>query len=162
LASWLHGVAYRTAMRAKRDLARRRLHERRAKSMPQSKPSWDLALRELQAVVDEEIQGLPEKYRAPFVLCCLETKSKAEAALELGWKVGTVSSRLVQGRKLLQQRLTRRGITLTAVLGAVALTPEGSTAAVPLLLADATVNAAVLLATGKTAGAISTEVATLV
>jgi len=69
VASWLHGVAYRTAMRAKRDLARRRLHERQTMAMAKTQPHWDLALLDLQGIVDEEIQRLPEKYRAPFVLC---------------------------------------------------------------------------------------------
>jgi RNA polymerase sigma factor (sigma-70 family) len=163
LTSWLHGVAFHTAIRAKRDLARRRLHERQAKPMSDAKPSWDLALRELQATVDEEVQRLPEKYRAPFVLCCLESKSKAEAALELGCPVGTVSSRLDQARKRLQQRLTRRGVTLSALLGAAALCPRGSTAAVPAVLANRTIRGALLYAASKTAaaGCVSAEAAAL-
>src|SRR5262249_7454864 len=54
VASWLHGVAYRTAMRAKRDLARRRFHERQAMAMAKTKSQWDLALQDLQGIVDEE------------------------------------------------------------------------------------------------------------
>jgi RNA polymerase sigma factor (sigma-70 family) len=153
LASWLHGVAYLTALRAKRDLARRRHHERQAVPMSAAKPSWDFALQELQAAVDDEVRQLPEKYRAPFVLCCLESKSKAEAALELGWKEGTVSSRLNQARKRLQQRLTRRGITLSTVLAAAALSPRAGTAAVAAGLARRTVQAALLFAAGNTGAA---------
>src|SRR5581483_1814108 len=56
VASWLHGVAYRSALQIRRDTVRRRAHEKQAQSMPQQKYSGELACRELQAVLDEEVQ----------------------------------------------------------------------------------------------------------
>src|SRR5438105_347823 len=51
LGSWLHGVAYRVAMKAMKNMRKRRAHEHR---VPVAAPSAsDLAWRELQAVLIE-------------------------------------------------------------------------------------------------------------
>src|SRR5438874_4881810 len=55
IASWLHGVAHPVAMNVKRAATRRRLHWEQAKAAPRSAPERDLAWREVQAVLDEEI-----------------------------------------------------------------------------------------------------------
>jgi RNA polymerase sigma factor (sigma-70 family) len=163
LASWLHSAAYRAAMNAKRAATRRRVHEGRARAMRRESSSADVSWREVQAVLDEEILRLGEKYRAVFVLCCVEGRSRAEAARELDLKEGTVSSRLAVAKKQLQERLARRGIVLSAVLAAAALAAGRGQASVSALLGEATVRAALAGAAGGTpaAGIVSPRIAAL-
>ncbi len=159
LGSWLHGVAYRVAMRARQQAVRRRAREARAATAVPGDPSWQAAWQEVQVILDEEIRALPEKYRAAFVLCCLEGCPQAEAARRLGVKEGTVWSRLAQARRLLRERLARRGVALSAVLAATALA-AGRAPAVPAALAAATVKAASLFAGAGAvpAGAVAANV----
>jgi RNA polymerase sigma factor (sigma-70 family) len=152
LASWLYGVAYRTAMKAKRGAARRRNHEARLRERtPPAAPSptWD----DVQAVLDEEIQRLPESFRSAFVLCALQGQTVPAAAAELGVKEGTLSWRLARARQRLRQQLSRRGIELSAVLAALSLVPGAGEAAVPAALAGATIRFGLSVAAGGPAAA---------
>jgi len=62
VANWLYGVAYRTALRARRDTARRHLHEmRRCEKKSFVAEDNDSAWREHREMLDEEIHRLPAK-----------------------------------------------------------------------------------------------------
>jgi RNA polymerase sigma factor (sigma-70 family) len=149
VASWLHGVAYRIARKAKLATARRHQRERRVAVPEAQPPSADLAARDLQAILDEELRRLPEKCRAPFILCCLEGRSRKETAAELGWNEGTLSCRIAQARRLLQAGLARRGVTLSAALTAGVLWRDTASAGVPVTLVKPTLQAALLVAAGQ-------------
>lgn len=118
LASWLFGVALRLAMKMKADASKRRQHENSVPVAPSTPPD-DLAWRELQSALDQELGRLPERQRLPLLLCYLEGLSQEEAAARLGWPRGTLKRRLECGRDALRQRLTRRGLTLAGGLLAV-------------------------------------------
>jgi RNA polymerase sigma factor (sigma-70 family) len=71
LANWLYRVAQRVAQRARAQDAKRRTRERRPTDRQSAESLDETTWRELRLVLDEEIGGLPEKYRAPLVLCYL-------------------------------------------------------------------------------------------
>jgi RNA polymerase sigma factor (sigma-70 family) len=148
VASWLHGVAYRTAMNARRIKARKREEQGGVDREGREQPVTEAALREVQAILDGEVNRLPQKNRVPFVLCCLEGKSKSEVAQMLGWRAGTVSSRLAQARKELRRRLRLRGVSLSAALCAVAVARPAASA-VPAIFMAETVRAALSYVSGK-------------
>jgi RNA polymerase sigma factor (sigma-70 family) len=138
VGSWLYGVAYRIARKASAEAARRRRRERQAAELRPAAPGFDAAWRGLQAVLDEELNGLPEKYRLPLILCYLEGQTHDEAARQLGLPAGTVKSRLARGRVRLRGRLARRGLNLAAVPFAAVLATQAASGALPPGLLHAT------------------------
>jgi RNA polymerase sigma factor (sigma-70 family) len=155
LGGWLHGAAWRVALRAKKVGAASRAGLVRLGSpqLHSPDPSEEAAARELRRVLDQELQGLPAKYRAPLVLCDLEGKTHEQAARELGWPKGSLAKRLDGGRERLRARLVRRGVALSAAALAALVTKE-ATASVP----TASLAAAALLAAD---GGASTAAAAL-
>ena len=153
LAAWLHGVALRVASRARVESARRRRIERRALRSEVVSRTTSPERIDLESVIHEELDRLPEKYRSPIVLCYLEGLTHEGAADRLGWPVGTVRGRLARARDLLRSRLTRRGVTASAALAAVGSLTDSARAAVPAALRDATVRAAAEIASGRTIAA---------
>jgi RNA polymerase sigma factor (sigma-70 family) len=115
VGSWLHEVACHIAVKARTRSARQRACEQKTIAVPARDPAVDLVWRDLRPVLDEELNRLPEVYRQPLILCCLEGLTQEEAARQLGWTKGTVSGRIARARQLLQGRLVRRDITLTSV-----------------------------------------------
>src|SRR5262245_48373365 len=151
VASWLHRVAHRVAVEAGRQAARRSAREVPVVEDHLTRPGDDAAWRELRSVLDEELCRLPEKYRAPVVLCYLQGMSNAEAARALGCPSGTVVTRLAWARSRLRKRLTRRGLSASAGLLAAGLLRRAEAATVPPGLINATVRASLLMAAGQTA-----------
>src|SRR5262249_8220357 len=88
LAGRLYKVAFRIALRLRRGVAKREQGEPAAGHMDAVTASdeltVDVARREFQAIVHEEISRLPAKYRTPVVLCYIEGKTNEEAARQLG------------------------------------------------------------------------------
>jgi RNA polymerase sigma factor (sigma-70 family) len=146
VSSWLYGVAHRLAQRTRAEAARRRQLEQRV-AIPDTAASTDnVTWRELREVLDEELARLPEKYRAPLLLCYFEGMTQEEAARQLGWTPRSVKDRLERGRNRLRTRLAKRGVTLSMTLAGSMLAGGLATAAAPTALTETTLRAAVLFA----------------
>jgi RNA polymerase sigma factor (sigma-70 family) len=131
LGCWLHGVAYRTALKARSRVTR---HATDALVGDIPAPATDEAAgRELRAALDRAIDALPAKYRVPFVLCHLQGLTNLQAARQLGCPEGTVATRLSRARQRLRGRLARHGLAVAA-LGALDTGAASLSAAVPSLL----------------------------
>jgi RNA polymerase sigma factor (sigma-70 family) len=176
VGSWLHRVAYRIALKARSRASLQRQNEavRLGGSLALQELSAAEAHREmggllaqerddLRSLLDKELNRLPEKYRAPLVLCYLEGKTQEQAARELSWPAGTVAGRVARGKELLRGRLERRGLLLSApaLVAGIAQSAQGCGVRQALVLS--TIRAAHLFAAGRAvfAGALSANAATL-
>jgi RNA polymerase sigma factor (sigma-70 family) len=130
---WLYLAARRIATRARRGDDRRRVREKaavppRAGTEPDDVLVWE----EVKRAVDDEVAGLPDKYREAVVLCYFAGLTQDQIAAQLRVPRTTAQFRLEKGRRLLEHRLVRRGLALSAAVTAILAAPGDAPAAVPL------------------------------
>src|SRR5262249_40412592 len=104
-----------------------------------------------RSVLYEELDRLPERFRAPIVLCHLEGLTNEQAANQLGLPVRTVQRRLAEGRERLQHRLTALG--LAPASGVPAFGPVAEAALESWI--EATVQVATSVAAGRAVGEVA-------
>ena len=127
VGSWLHGVALRTAQKARGRAAQRHLLES-GTLVADALPARIEQASENDPVLEEELARLPDKYRLPLLLCYYQGQTLEHAAQSLGWPLGTIAGRMSRAREQLRRRLQRRGIIL-AVPAVAAMLAERATAA---------------------------------
>src|SRR5262245_49362795 len=114
VGNWLYGVARQTALNARAMAGRRKERETQAIEVPDppapTQPLWC----DLRPLLDEELTQLPDRYRAVVVLCDLEGQSRSQAARQLGCPEGSVAGWLARARAMLAERLSQRGVALSA------------------------------------------------
>jgi RNA polymerase sigma factor (sigma-70 family) len=151
LSSWLHGVAYRLALKARTQTQRRREHEQPTATDLPAHAVDDPGTRELRHILHEELERLAEKYRAPLMLCYWEGKTRDEAAELLGMTAGAFKKCLERARSLLASRLLRRGLVPSAAVFATLFADSAAKAAVSSVLIQTTAQSAVAFAAGTAA-----------
>lgn len=160
LAAWLHGVAVRTARKALAAVARRRKVEPLAPVRDAASPD-DQSWGEVRRIVHEELHALPDRYRAPLVLCYLQGLTQEQTATALGVTAVAVKKRLERGRGKLRAALARRGFGPAAVLAVLTL-PAGLSAVPPTSIASVSRLAVGFLAGTPVGGTIPAQVLDLV
>jgi RNA polymerase sigma factor (sigma-70 family) len=170
VGSWLHGVAVQVTARVRLGAIRRGIRDRRTNQVaatlaaagPRRTDEFQAERHDGAEVVHQEVSRLPDKYRAPIILCYLEGLTHDEAAARLSWPVGTVRSRLARARDTLRDRLTRRGVTSLAVLGPLTgwlageqVAPSATAVAIHGELVASTAKAVSLFSAARNAAGVS-------
>lgn len=149
LASYLHGVAWHVALKARAKAERERPLVEETAARSNVEPIGEAAWRELARIVEEEVQRLPEKYRTPILLCYWEGLTIEETAWRLNAPTGTIKTRLVKARRQLHARLTRRGVIMPIGVVAMLLVADAGAAAVPSALVSVAVGSIRRFAAGE-------------
>jgi RNA polymerase sigma factor (sigma-70 family) len=138
VGGWLGSVAHRLSMSIRSSRQKRSRRERVMAELGGSRSALaesslaehqhpaittadHLESQEIKETIVAELERLPEKYRAPVVLCDLEGLTHQEAAERLGWPSGSLSRRLGKARAILRHRLASKGLAL-ALIGLTAAT----------------------------------------
>jgi RNA polymerase sigma factor (sigma-70 family) len=180
VAAWLHHVARQKACNALRGKLRRQRHERTAADLLLDKQ--DASWTEIEPVVDESIDELPDSLRAVLVEHFLEQRTQQEIAQRLGASQSTISRQIESALQMLRDALKQRGVmcgaglagllsahtaqaapaSLAASLSKIAMTGLGSgaagVAASSGLLATLSTTTKVVLASAATAAAVAISV----
>jgi RNA polymerase sigma factor (sigma-70 family) len=161
LGAWLYGVAYRTSLKARARRQRRQQRETAVAQVPETAVELAFPDNEVLDLLDEEVQALPEKYRAAVILCELQSRPRREAAQTLNIPEGTVASRLATARRMLRERLARRGVVASAAALTLALSAHRVLSAPPALVLSTLKALTATAAGGLSAGLVSAQVLTL-
>lgn len=162
LGPWIYSVAYRVANRARANRGLRITRENPVADLAPQAPSGDLDGHDVSPLLHHELAQLPERLRAPIVLCYFQGLTHELAAAQLRWPVGTVRSRMARARRLLRERLTRKGVVLSAGF-LVGASRQTTAAMIPRVLSEETIQSAMRIAAGRAAmsGALSVSAAAL-
>jgi RNA polymerase sigma factor (sigma-70 family) len=163
VGNWLFGVAYQTALQARRTAARKSAREKQVMDMPDRAAEPDELWYELRPLLDRELNRLPDSYRVVVVLCDLEGRTRRDAAQALGWPEGTVAGRLARARSMLARRLARHGPAVSGGALAAALSQQAASACMPAGVVSSAIKAAGIWAAWPAApsGTIPVQVAAL-
>jgi RNA polymerase sigma factor (sigma-70 family) len=124
IAGWLYHTAWQVSARTRRAAVTRRTHEQLAAK----KEAVTRSARALEPDTAEQLLGvvnqLPDEYQEAIVLHYFNGYTVAETASRMRCPTGTVASRISRGLKLIRERMTDRGLVLTAVGIKLALLAE--------------------------------------
>lgn len=150
LRAWLAGVMRRQAA----DVARRELRRKDRELLSSGErssdsPLDDLAQHSVHAVLNEEVDGLPESYREVLLWRYFDDCTPTEIARQRGIPIATVKTRLQRGLAKLRERLDARhggdGRSWVAALAVFAFPTAKRTVSASAVMAG-TVGALVALA----------------
>jgi RNA polymerase sigma factor (sigma-70 family) len=163
VGNWLFGVAYQTALQARRTAGRRSAREKQVMDMPDRAAMPDELWHDLRPLLDQELNRLPDAYRAVVVLWDWPLDKECDLATHLGWPEGTVAGRLARARSTLARRLARHGLTVSGAVLAAAFAQQAESACMPIGVVSSAIKAAGIWAAWPAApsGTIPVKVAAL-
>ena len=112
LSTWVYTIAHRVALDHLRHAGRTQDEksgdfEALLARLPASEPGPEVALarQELDGLVRQHVEALPDKYRLPLVYTAIDGLDYATVAAMLGHPVGTVKTLVFRGKQFLRESI---------------------------------------------------------